>query len=217
MNAAGFDKFISIVRRPIFFIIWLIVMVISYFFFDKGIAFYFQPHASWMYTFSDWVTPFGYPTYYIILFIILSLIGYIWATKTRLGSGSLFILTALITTAIVQNILKVILGKARPEMLFEHGQFGFYFFQTTNDFWSLPSGLITTVTALLLSLTFLFPRYWLWFVIVTILLSLTRLVVTVHFLFDVMASLYIMFMVVIWLFDLFKRKGWLMSKEGTHS
>lgn len=208
MDKAGFDKFISIISSPIFLIIWLVLMVFSYFFFDKSIAFYFQPHDTWLYTISNWITPFGYPSYYIILFIILALIGYIWDPKARLGSGSLFIVTSLIITLIVQFILKIVLGKARPEMLFEYNQFGFYFFQTTNDFWSLPSGLITTVTALFLSLAYLFPRYWLWFVIITVLLSLTRLVVTVHFLFDVMASLYIMFIIVIWLADIFKRKGW---------
>lgn len=217
MHATGFDKFISIVRSPIFLVIWLILMVISYFFFDKGIAFYFQPHDTWLYTFSTWITPFGYPTYYVILFIILSLIGYIWATKTRMGICSLFVLTSLITTAIVQNILKVLLGKARPEVLFDTGQFGFFFLQTTNPFWSIPSGLITTMTGLLLSLAFVFPRYGLWFVAVLVLASLTRLVVTVHFLFDVMASLYIMFMVVIWLHDLFKRKGWLKPREEAGS
>jgi len=204
-----FDTFINAVRSPYFLLVWFILMVLSYFFLDKPVALYFQPHEGWLYNVSDKLTVLGYPGCYIALFVVLSLLGYFFFKKTRLLGRSLLILAALISTAIVQNVLKVILGRARPMMLFDEGVFGFKFFQTTNDMWSVPSGLITTGTALLIGLSFVFPRYYLAFLAVLLVMSFSRLVVTVHYVSDTMATMYIMAMVVIWLADLCKKRQWL--------
>lgn len=212
-QAKGFERFVKMIQSPSFFIVWLILMIASFFLIDKGIARFFQPHDIGLYTFSTGVTPFGYPNAYILLSLILAIIGYFYFKQTRLFSGSIFILVSLVSTALVQNILKVILGRARPAMLFENDQFGFYLFQTTNDFWGLPSGLITTMTAIFISLCFIFPKYWLGFVIAMVLLSVTRLFVTIHFLSDVMATLYIMSLVVILWAAICKKHSWLLWRK----
>ncbi|MEE9451865.1 MAG: phosphatase PAP2 family protein, partial [Gammaproteobacteria bacterium] len=100
-------------------------------------------------------------------------------------------------------------GKARPELFIDDKVFGFYFLQTLDSYWSLPSSLISTFTALFMALCFIFPRYWFGFIIALILLSLTRLVVTAHYLSDILASLYIATLIVILLHKLFKNRQWI--------
>lgn len=207
MERRDFEKFASMIRSPKFCVIWLVFMMISYFFFDQTIAEYFQPHLGWLYDVSTWVTPFGYPKVYLVICLILAFLGYVVFKKRELTQNALFVLTGLVVTAIIQNLLKVLLGRARPEMLFDYGKFGFYFFQTSNNMWSVPSGLITTMTAIFIALCYLFPRYWLSWITILALASLTRVVVTVHYFSDVMASLYLMTMVMIWLADRFKNRS----------
>lgn len=212
--SSSFDRFIGCIRSPLFFIIWLVLMVLSYLFIDKGVALYFQPHDFRFYGLYDDLTLLGYPSYFIGLLIILYLIGRFIFSKTAMASAVLLMLTALVSTTIIQTIVKFILGRARPVMLFEHGYFGFGWFQTTNEMWSLPSGLITTDTALLMALCFIFPRYWFGFIILLLILSFSRLVVTVHYISDAMATMYIMAIIVIWIADYMKKRHWLIWANG---
>lgn len=206
----GFEKFIRIVSSPWFFICWLLLYILSYFFLDKKIAFFFKPHDTILFTWSDSITRLGYPAIYICFFALLALLGWIFCQKTKVMQYALFVLSALIATAIVQNILKIILGKARPVMLFNEDVYGFYFMQRINEFWSLPSGLITTFTALLTALCFIVPRYWSGIIIVLVVISFTRLVVTVHYLSDMLATLYIAMIIVIWTAKFFRKQHWIV-------
>ena len=83
------------------------------------------------------------------------------------------------------------LGRARPILLFQKQFYGFYGFHFDHNFWSFPSGHATTIMGLSFGLSILFPRYVKYFMLLGILVMTTRVILTQHFLSDVLIAAYL--------------------------
>ena len=102
-----------------------------------------------------------------------------------------FLLIAIAWSGIIINILKVIFGRFRPNMLAEAREFGFSFFSTGYDNASFPSGHATTAATIAAALWLMWPSKWLLWAILGVTLAFTRIFTSSHYISDVLAGLYL--------------------------
>ena len=104
------------------------------------------------------------------------------------GAIVTYLFIAVGGSGIVVNIIKSIVGRARPRLFDTTGGFGFDPFVVNAVYASFPSGHSTTWGAIAMVGAIVFPR-WRWpIVVVTALLASTRVVVGAHYPSDVVAG-----------------------------
>lgn len=101
--------------------------------------------------------------------------------------GAYFFL-AVAFSGLTANILKRIIGRARPGQFDDWGAFGFSAF-SGSKFESFPSGHATTVGTIFMVLILLLPRYRLAFVLLALWMGFSRVMVGAHYPSDVIAGL----------------------------
>ena len=102
--------------------------------------------------------------------------------------NSLFVFYTLVVSGISINIFKFVIGRQRPKAMFEDGFYGLIPFNTNHAMNSFPSGHSQTGWALAMSLALIFPRATPLLVTFAILVAISRVILTVHFLSDVIAG-----------------------------
>lgn len=101
---------------------------------------------------------------------------------------AIYIFVAVAGSGLLVNLLKRIIGRARPGLYEQWGFHGFNPFSGSR-FESFPSGHATTVGAFLMALALLAPRYRLFFLIMSLWLGFSRVIVGAHYPSDVIAGL----------------------------
>ena len=102
--------------------------------------------------------------------------------------NSLFVFYTLVISGISINFLKFIIGRQRPKAMFEDGFYGLIPFNTNHAMNSFPSGHSQTGWALAMSLALIFPRATPVLITFATLVAISRVILTVHFLSDVIAG-----------------------------
>ncbi len=102
--------------------------------------------------------------------------------------NSLFVFYTLVISGISINILKFLIGRQRPKAMFEEGIYGLIPFNTNHAMNSFPSGHSQTGWALAMSLALIFPRATPLLITFATLVAISRVMLTVHFLSDVIAG-----------------------------
>lgn len=112
-----------------------------------------------------------------------------WATALRAQAfipG--FIFVAVAGAGLAADIVKIVVGRTRPKLLFASGTYDFTWFGLRADHWSFPSGHATTIAALMTALWCLWPRpLWL-YVAAAGVVAASRVVTGQHYLSDVIAG-----------------------------
>jgi len=105
---------------------------------------------------------------------------------------ALCVLGALAASGVVVNLLKPVVGRARPQALLDGGDPGFsllaFDFHKLNAF---PSGHAQTIWAVAAVLMIVYPRWRWWFAAVAVAVSASRVVIAAHYLGDVVAGAWI--------------------------
>ncbi len=103
------------------------------------------------------------------------------------------VFAAVAVSGIVNNVLKICFGRARPKLLIEQGRYGyqpFSFSRAHYDFTAMPSGHTMVVFAVAAALCMFYPRYrWLWLTLAT-LIAVTRIISGSHYPGDVIAGVW---------------------------
>jgi lipid A 4'-phosphatase len=165
---------------------------------DRPLANFFHSHASALQPFFDIVQRFGLGYPYLVLsamaFMVLRWGGRLeklrrWDIWMRAAARiPLFLFSAVAVSGIAADILKVIVGRARPKLLFLDGTYDFTWFGWHADHWSFPSGHAATAAALMTALWCLWPRpFWL-YVGAAVLVAVARVATGQHYLSDVIAG-----------------------------
>ncbi|PZM09753.1 lipid A 1-phosphatase LpxE [Rhizobium tubonense] len=105
---------------------------------------------------------------------------------SRIGG---YFLVSIALSGLIANLLKRIIGRARPVHFDDWGILGFSPFSSHAAFQSFPSGHATTIGAFFAALMFLFPRYRIIFAVCAIWLAATRVMIGAHYPSDVVAGL----------------------------
>jgi membrane-associated phospholipid phosphatase len=106
----------------------------------------------------------------------------------RLALACSFVFVSVASSGLLVNGLKFLFGRARFNALMLRGEYGFYFFQTGYDFSSFPSGHANTALVLAIALGCLWPRGRVVLLLAGLMLALSRVVVTAHYLSDALAG-----------------------------
>ncbi len=109
----------------------------------------------------------------------------------HVAQAFLFVFTSSAVAGIIANVFKVLIGRARPKLLFIDGTFGFDPFIVDPDWDAMPSGHSTTVFAIAASMIVLFPRSRPYAIAFAFVLGLSRIMVNAHYLSDVLFGLVI--------------------------
>lgn len=187
-----FDRLCNALFKPWVFILYLVLILASFFYFDQPVAHFFYgasiaTHWSWV----VWVTRCGSSFLYILIFFLLALFFRYIYRNNLWEKRFWFLELCVLIPNVITGILKILLGRARPLMWLEHQQFGFYGFKSVQSFWSFPSGHTTTVTAVVMGLIILFPRLAYGLLIIGVALIATRVILLDHYLSDVLATIYL--------------------------
>ena len=186
------DRFFQQVTKPMVFGLMALLAVISYSYLDLPIAAWFHGMDSrYYYHWLFYLTAVGKWTAWTAVFGILT-IHFTWLRPNALWRNRLILLLmAVLIPNMFCLILKVILGRARPELFFDYNLYGFFWFKFKKLYWSFPSGHTTTITALVLALIALWPRRWPIFLVIGLLVIATRVILYEHYFSDVIATLYL--------------------------
>jgi membrane-associated phospholipid phosphatase len=99
---------------------------------------------------------------------------------------ALALLASFVVGSIVLHVIKVFLGRRRPRDDFEHGLYGFRYFTWQLD--SFPSGHAMTIFSVAVAMAAAFPLLAPVWLLAAFALSITRAMLTAHFLADVLAG-----------------------------
>ncbi|MGD0623906.1 MAG: phosphatase PAP2 family protein [Thermodesulfobacteriota bacterium] len=174
-------------------------VVVSYFFLDVPIALLCKRLDRGVTDFFGIITEFGISTWYLIgsfgLFLIFSFVH----RQKMYASRALFLFASIAVSGIIANIIKVILGRYRPEMFFEKGLYGLNFFNFSHGFTSFPSGHTATTFSLAWTLSLFFPRARILLICFAFLVGASRVIITSHYLSDAVGGAYVGVMSVLFL------------------
>ncbi|MFT4693715.1 MAG: membrane-associated phospholipid phosphatase [Francisella sp.] len=180
-----------------------ILLLVSCFFFNIDIAAenyvkYDMP-GSLTYYFNI-ITRFGLAIYLLIpLGIIVLARLFIDADKlsekvrhnlAKLNSYAWFLLATVAVSGIVGQVLKFVIGRARPKFFLEYGSHYFqHFHKPGYDFASMPSGHSITVAAFCMGLIYLAPKFRVLWILLAVAVAFSRIVLGSHYPSDVVFGL----------------------------
>ena len=165
--------------------------VLSFLILDRPLAYACSGLGRGIRGFFRFVTTFGLSGWYLVPSLLLFIFFRFRSRNPARAGQALFVFLAVSLSGIVVDILKFILGRYRPAMLFHEDLYGFAFFRTDALATSFPSGHAAVITALALSLDAIWPRFRVLYVLAALLIIASRVVTCAHFLSDVAAGAYL--------------------------
>ena len=166
----------------------LTMIIISYFFWDIPLIKYCQTLNRSVIDIFEIITALGITKWYLIASAVLYLFfEFVYKNKLQ-AMRSLFVLCSLSLCGIALHLIKWIAGRHRPVDLFNQGYFGFNYFGFGYELTSFPSGHAQTAFTLATALTILFPRWGIPLFIIAGTVGISRIILTSHYLSDVIAG-----------------------------
>ncbi len=167
--------------------IFFISMAVSYLFFDKPLAAILHqnqiPLKSLSKIFSIKVLLVAFPSLFFYFRCIVK--------KEKPANRMLFFGTALAVGNTVTYLLKYLIGRARPEWLFQKISEEFHPLSSASSLQSFPSGTACTVSICLCGLACFFPRFSYYLLCLAVVISLSRVFAEAHYLSDVLGGVYL--------------------------
>ena len=170
------------------FAISLLLTIISYLFWDIPITKYCKTVSPALIKMAEVITIFGITTWYLVGSIFFYLFFLFIYKNNRYADRSLFIFLSLSIIGIFIILLKWIAGRHRPIDLFNSGHFGFDYFGQAYELISFPSGHTQTAFTLATALALFYPRCGIPIFIMAAAVGISRVILTSHYLSDVIAG-----------------------------
>ena len=144
------------------------------------------------------------------------------STRRMIGwgiSALVFTFACIALSGLLVDVLKVMFGRARPDLWFSDGFYGFLPFGSSGGggwlYRSFPSGHAATAFSLAAALGCFFPRArWGIFLFLATPIALSRIAVSVHYLSDIVAGGVIGVWVTYHMRDFFIRHRWVFVHRG---
>lgn len=111
------------------------------------------------------------------------------AAATKIAAMGLFVLAGVGLPGLLANLLKRLIGRARPTHLDDIGFIAFHPVINNWSFQSFPSGDTTTIFAFAAVVSFLFPRLTMPAMLLAIAVGLSRIMVGMHYPSDVFGGI----------------------------
>lgn len=184
-----FERLVFTRRWYIASALTLLAIIISWYFLDRPVVDLLAEYDISHVDIIVLVTDFGDAIWYLLGSLLLY--GLFRKTKPKVAKAALLVFSTTALSGIVINITKVLFGRARPERYQDEGVFGFFWFKIEHSLRSFPSGHATTAIAVWLAFALLFPKYRWPLLAVGAIVSMSRVILTQHYLSDVIMGGYI--------------------------
>jgi len=195
-------------RKTLFWgIIGLLFYLLMYFFTDRAIDIWIHTHCAdnWVYALGIFISYFAHG-YFIICGIISSIfIAVVFdpERKKQWSKNLLLLCTAVSCAIFIGTVLKIILARYRPVMLFEHALYGFHFLSAKWAYNSTPSGHTLRAFSLFTALSIINRKNMPLYIFCAILIGVSRVAVTAHYPSDVIFGAYIGIFSALWVKHIF--------------
>lgn len=185
----AFERLFVFMSKPRNILGALLMVLIAYYWIDRSLAIWvFNHHFQEKLFFLKGLTLLGGHILVISILVAIALFFRYVKPKQLWEERAWFLSICVLVPNLIALVLKVFLGRARPDLFFQEGLYGFFGFQTQSVYWSCPSGHTTTIMALAFGLSILFPKRTFAFIIVALCIAATRIFLLKHFMSDVMTA-----------------------------
>jgi len=188
-------------------------------FVDRPVALAMKELPAWIENGAEAITGLGKSLGWLLLSAGLALL---WAARAHLSDpasparhryrqravASAFLFAAVAVSGILANLIKLAVGRLRPDLFLNDGAYGFDPWHLDSDLRGFPSGHATTMFALAFGIAVIRPAWRLPALAVAIVITATRVVINAHYLSDVVGGLLVALATVWWLERAFDRRGW---------
>lgn len=204
------NRFLKGLLNPITLLLVIALITVSYWYVDR-------PLVNWLFNLNlrenfpilTWVTYFGNSGIDLVLFFVAALFFRYGYVNSLWEERAWFLWLCVALSNVVCGVLKVLLGRARPDLWLQAHEYGFSWLKMDSLHMSFPSGHTTTMMSIAFGFCVLFPRYWILFVLAGMLVAFSRVLLLQHYLSDVLAAMYLTLLVVTSLVYILRKKGWL--------
>jgi undecaprenyl-diphosphatase len=176
----------------------LLMVTFAAFFLDTAVIAWTRTQPRWLFHFAADVTDAGKSWWILTAATVFGLAVHLAGRRfggreQRLRSivtvhACAYVFISVAGSGLISNILKRVIGRARPTEIMEYGNLYFDPFNRNYDFQSFPSGHSTTDGALAMTLAILFPALRVPLLILGFCLAMTRTLVGLHYPSDVIAG-----------------------------
>ena len=118
-----------------------------------------------------------------------------------------YLFAAVATAGLSADLVKLMVGRMRPRLLFDQGLYGIHPFSGIWAWNSFPSGHSAAIWGAMTALLVLVPRYDLMWLALAVLVTASRVALTAHFLGDVLAGGWVGVVAALLVARLLRRKG----------
>lgn len=194
-----------------------LAVILSMLYLDRPLALFFHAQSEQLRAVFAFITQFGESAGYLtgaaITFAGLRIAARMprfAALADRLRAYShvpLFFFTALAITGLAVDLFKIVFGRARPKHLFIDSEYSFAWLRWRADYWSFPSGHTANAVAIALVASMIWPRYRVLAAIFATLIAASRIIITAHYVSDVIMGAFIAFTVVPYVRFVFAQSG----------
>lgn len=187
---------------PIYWKTWLAItaafVICAMIFRDSALTLAARHEPLWLRTLGESTTNLGKSGWILVLSGVIFLVAWLIAHRADFehirakaiyyatAAGYMFLSVAL--SGIIVNLVKRVIGRARPVHFDQLGPFHFQPFASDATFESFPSGHATTDGAIFMVLAILCPKYRVPLLVIGFAFAATRIMVGAHYLSDVIAG-----------------------------
>lgn len=208
-----FNRLFSVAVKPWFIAGYAALVTLAFLLIDKPLAVYLKGlelgrRLFWL----VWITNLGLGGTYFIALLFLALFFRFVMRNPASESAAWFLWLCVTISSGICLGLKIMLGRARPDLWFQDQLYGFYGLHWHAPYWSLPSGHTTTVMAFVFAAGILFPRYAYALMAAGIVIAMSRILLVHHYLSDVLVAGYLAFIEVGLIDFVLRRRRWLIYR-----
>jgi lipid A 4'-phosphatase len=195
----------------------VLAVILSILYVDRPVALFFHAQSEQLRAVFTFITQFGLSAGYLIGAAITFAALHIAARLRRFAPLAdrlraysqvpLFFFTAIAIPGLAVDLIKIVFGRARPKLLFSNGESSFAWWGTQADYWSFPSGHTANAVAIALAVSMIWPRYRVPAAIFAALIAASRIVVTAHYVSDVIMGAFLAFAIVPYVRFVFAQSG----------
>jgi len=127
----------------------------------------------------------------------------------------LFLIASMAASGFLVNAIKLVVGRERPNSLFDDGMATFYPMSSMTESWSFPSGHTQSIWAAMLALSCIYPPLRMPCLALAVLVSISRVIVGAHFVSDIVGGAFIAIVVACVFRHLFERRGTTLNLSST--
>ena len=184
-------------------LIFLLLLISIFFSYKIDSVFYnyfsktnYSDRAEYLRGFFVGITELGDSLWYFLIFFIIFIVSYL-AKITKLISLknysylkkiSIFSFLYLFLVGLITQVIKHLIGRARPNHTNFSEGFDFYFLTTDSTLHSFPSGHSSTIIGVVLIASLVLPKLRIVFYLFGFIVAFSRVVVGAHFITDVFAG-----------------------------